>query len=83
LSPSGKVYIFLRLNRKAEKVNKLLFLQEKLILLKNMDEKIFDQTALTEMKSKMAEQSSFTVSHSNQEQFILPTTLKKFKMGED
>jgi hypothetical protein len=58
-------------------------LQEKLILLKNMDKKIVDQTALTEMKSKMAEQLSFTVSHSNQEQFMLPTTIKKFKMGEE
>jgi hypothetical protein len=39
LGHSGKAYVFSRLNRKAEKVNKLLLLQEKLILLKNIDEK--------------------------------------------
>ncbi len=31
----------------------------------------------------MAEKSSFTVSDSTQEQFIRPTTIKNFKMGED
>jgi hypothetical protein len=66
-----------------EKRNKLLLLQKNVILLKNIDEKTVDQTASTEMKRKMAEQSSFTVSQSNQEQFIRSTAVKKFKMGEN
>ncbi len=75
--------VFSRLNRKAEKVNKLLFLRKNLILLKKIDEKTVDQTSSTEMKRKIAEQSSFTLSHSNQEQFKRSTAIKKFKMGEE
>jgi hypothetical protein len=49
----------------------------------NVIEKTVDQTVSTEMKRKIAEQSSFTLSHSNQEQFKWPTAIKKFKMGEE
>jgi len=35
------------------------------------------------MKRKIAEQSSCSVSHSNQEQLIRPTSIKKFKMSEE
>ena len=66
-----------------EKVNKLLFLQKNLTLLKKFDEKTTDEAAATETKRKMAEQPSSTVSFRNQEQLIATTVTKKLKTAKE
>ncbi|CAF4682803.1 unnamed protein product, partial [Rotaria sp. Silwood2] len=65
----------------ADKINKLLFLQKNLTLLKSFDKKTSIETNTNEMKRKMVEQSSSTIFNANQEQSIATTT-KKFKMNE-
>ncbi|CAF3172584.1 unnamed protein product [Rotaria sp. Silwood2] len=65
----------------ADKINKLLFLQKNLTLLKSFDKKTSIETNTNEMKRKMVEQSSSTIFNTNQEQSIATTT-KKFKMNE-
>ncbi|CAF4717637.1 unnamed protein product, partial [Rotaria sp. Silwood2] len=65
----------------ADKINKLLFLQKNLTLLKSFDKKPSIEANTNEMKRKMVEQSSSTIFNANQEQSITTTT-KKFKMNE-
>ncbi|CAF4082991.1 unnamed protein product [Rotaria sp. Silwood2] len=65
----------------ADKINKLLFLQKNLTLLKSFDKKTSIEANTNEMKRKMVEKSSPTIFNANQEQSITTTT-KKFKMNE-
>jgi hypothetical protein len=66
----------------AEKVNKLLFLQKNLALLKSFDEQI-DGVDTNEKTRKIDEQSTSTISSRNQGQSNPTRTTKKFKMGNE
>ncbi|CAF0877146.1 unnamed protein product [Rotaria sordida] len=66
----------------AEKINKLLFLQKNLTLLKSFDKKKSIEGNTDEVKRKMIEQPSSTISNVNEGQSITTIT-KKFKTNED
>ncbi|CAF0799476.1 unnamed protein product [Adineta steineri] len=67
----------------AEKVNKLLFLQKNLELLKSFDRNKLNEENIDEKKRKISQESSSIMSNQNDEQSIITTTSKKFKMGNE
>ena len=64
----------------ADKVNKLLFLQNYLILFKSLDSKRNNENIPIATKRKTNESSSSPCSDQNEQQPIINTTLKKVKM---
>jgi hypothetical protein len=64
----------------AEKVNKLLFLQKNLELLKSFDDKNIGEVGTNDKKSTVVAQLSATTSNQHREQSIITKTTKKFKM---
>ena len=67
----------------AEKINKLLFLQKNLTVLKQILKQPVNEAIVTAMKRKTILQSSCTTTHDNQEQLINTIATKKFKTYEE
>ncbi|CAF2573675.1 unnamed protein product [Rotaria sp. Silwood2] len=65
-----------------EKINKLLFLQKNLNLLKEIAKQPVNEAAVTVTKRKMVLQSSCTSLYDNQEELITITSTKKLKLNE-
>ncbi|CAF3243261.1 unnamed protein product [Rotaria sp. Silwood2] len=66
-----------------EKINKLLFLQKNLNLLKQIAKQLVNEAAVTATKRKMVLQPSCTSSYDNQEELITTTSTKKLKLNEE
>jgi len=66
----------------AEKINKLLFLQKNLVLLKSFDENQINEVHTIETKRRIGGQLSSTISCRNEEEPVTTTT-KKFKVDDE
>ncbi|CAF0927295.1 unnamed protein product [Rotaria sp. Silwood1] len=66
-----------------EKINKLLFLQKNLNLLKQIAKQPVNEAAVTATKRKMVLQPPCTNSYDNQEELITTTSTKKLKVNEE
>ncbi len=66
-----------------EKVNKLLFLQKNLNLLKQIDQQSTNEVSTAANKRKMTLHASCTTLYDNQESVVTATVTKKVKMNDD